>query len=345
MTEIERRTTECSALATMTRAELMKRNEALMARVKAGTATRADTERLNNTMAAIAAEDQERTAIKLEASTMDTKSLMERNAELMRKLSAGTATRAEKTKLDANMAAVEKAKADADAMRTIEARDELIRRNEALMAKVKAGTATRADKEKADLSTLEIKRRKSTEESIAKETEVGELLRRNAALMKTMKEGTATRADREELEAVMRRKEELDKELGETKARETKAKLDAARGELRLTERKTAVRDVMRMIKESERTDLCFMIDATSSMDSQIEAVKTQIIQIAAHVQKTNPHLQLRVAGVFYRDQLDDKADGNNVIEFTDDLGTFVSSVGSITAKGGGDACEGASQT
>jgi hypothetical protein len=325
---------------TMSRTELIRRNEALMAKVKAGTATRADTEQLNNTMAAIAAEDQERTAIKLEASTMDTKSLMERNAELMRKLSAGTATRAETTKLEATMAAIEKAKADADAMRTIEARDELIRRNEALMAKVKAGTATRAEKEKADLSTLEIKRRRSTEESIAKETEVGELLRRNAALMKTMKEGTATRADREELEAVMRRKEELDRELGETKARETKAKLDAARGELRLTERKTAVRDVMRMIKESERTDLCFMIDATSSMDSQIEAVKTQIIQIAAHVQKTNPHLQLRVAGVFYRDQLDDKADGNNVIEFTDDLGTFVSSVGSITAKGGGDACE-----
>jgi len=340
MTEIERRNTESSALATMTRAELMRRNEALMAKVKAGTATRADTEQLNNTMAAIAAEDQERTAIKLEASTMDTKSLMERNAELMRKLSAGTATRAETTKLEATMAAIEKAKADADAMRTIEARDELIRRNEALMAKVKAGTATRADKEKADLSTLEIKRRKSTEESIAKETEVDELLRRNAALMKTMKEGTATRADREELEAVMRRKEELDKELGETKARETKAKLDAARGELRLTERKTAVRDVMRMIKESERTDLCFMIDATGSMGKHIEAVKTQIVKIATDVQKTNPHLQLRVAITGYRDRVDCPKDTNSPFDFTDSLETFVSNVSSIRADGGGDGCE-----
>ena len=288
----------------------------------------------------IAAEDQERTAIKFEASTMDTKSLMERNAELMRKLSAGTATRAETTKLEATMAAIEKAKADADAMRTIEARDELIRRNEALMAKVKAGTATRADKEKADLSTLEIKRRKSTEESIAKETEVGELLRRNAALMKTMKEGTATRADREELEAVMRRKEELDKELGETKARETKAKLDAARGELRLTERKTAVRDVMRMIKESERTDLCFMIDATGSMGKHIEAVKTQIVKIATDVQKTNPHLQLRVAITGYRDRVDCPTDKNSPFDFTDSLETFVSNVSSISADGGGDGCE-----
>ena len=208
------------------------------------------------------------------------------------------------------------------------------------MAKVKAGTATRADKEKADLCTLEIKRRKSTEESIAKETEVCELLRRNAALMKTMKEGTATRADREELEAVMKRKEELDKELGETKARETKAKLDAARGELRLTERKTAVRDVMRMIKESEQTDLCFMIDATGSMGSHIEAVKTQIVKIATDVQKTNPHLQLRVAITGYRDRVDCPKDTNSPFDFTDSLETFVSNVSSIRADGGGDGCE-----
>jgi hypothetical protein len=73
---------------------------------------------------------------------------MERNAELMRKLSAGTATRAEKTKLEANTVAAEKVKADADAMRTTMTRDELMKRNEALMARVKAGTATRADTER-----------------------------------------------------------------------------------------------------------------------------------------------------------------------------------------------------
>jgi hypothetical protein len=57
-----------------------------------------------------------------------------------------------------------------------------------------------------------------------KETEMRELIKRNEALMKSVAEGTATRADREALEAVTKRKEELDKELGETKARETKAK-------------------------------------------------------------------------------------------------------------------------
>ena len=228
MTEIERRTTECSALATMTRAELMKRNESLMAKMEAGTATRADAERLKNTMAAIAAEDQERTAIKLEASTMDTKSLMERNAELMRKLSAGTATRAEATKLKANTAAVEKAKADADAKRT---------------------------------------------------------------------------------------------------------------PTIRLTERKTASRDVMQMIKESERTDLCFMVDATGSMGRHIEAVKMQIAKIAKDVQKTNPHLQLRVAITGYRDALEGDG-GNSPFDFTDSLETFESNVSSIRLVCNGDVCE-----
>jgi hypothetical protein len=237
------------------------------------------------------------------------------------------------------MAAVEKAKADADAMRTTMTRDELMKRNEALMARVKAGTATRADMEKAHLSTLELKRRSSTVESIAKETEVRELMKRNEALMKAMKEGTATRADREALDAVMKRKEELDLALKETAARETKAKLDAARAELRLTERKTAVRDVMRMIKESERTDLCFMVDATGSMDRHIEAVKTQIVKIATDVQKTNPQLQLRVAITGYRDALEGD-DGNSPFDFTDNLETFVSNVSSIRANGGGDGCE-----
>ena len=70
------------------------------------------------------------------------------------------------------------------------------------------------------------------ETAIAKETEVGELLRRNAALMKTMKEGTATRADCEELEAVMKRKEELDKELGADKwSRECHEFIDKRREE------------------------------------------------------------------------------------------------------------------
>ena len=69
------------------------------------------------------------------------------------------------------------------------------------------------------------------ETAIAKEMEAGELLRR----MKTMKEGTATRTDceeQEELEAVMKRTEELDKELGADKwSRKCHAFIDKKREE------------------------------------------------------------------------------------------------------------------
>merc|ERR1719453_1395561 len=119
---------------------------------------------------------------------------------------------------------------------------ELIKRNEALVAKMKEGTATRADMEKAKRVGDEVERRTITASKIVMTTETRELVERNEALMKSMKEGTATRADREELEAVMKRKAELDKELAATTAFETAAKLTAARAELRLTERKTAVR-------------------------------------------------------------------------------------------------------
>jgi len=339
MDVIEKRTAERASLDTMTREELIKKNELLMSKVKVGTATRADAERLKYTMEAIVTEDKECTAIKRESASLDTAALMKRNAELMAAVGKGTASRSDKTKLEATMAAIEKAKADADAVRTSMSMTELVKRNEALMAKMKAGTATRADVERAKLSTKEMERRSSTTADIAKETEMREIMKRNAALMKTLKEGTATRADREALEAVMRRKEALDKELSDTAARETAAKLTKARAELRITERKTAVRDVMRMVKQSEKTDLCFMIDATRSMSSHIEGVKTQITKIATDVQRTNPYLQLRVGITGYRDALEGDG-GNSPFDFTDSLERFVSNVSSIEAKGGGDGCE-----
>ena len=95
----------------------------------------------------------------------------------------------------------------------------------------------------------------------------------------------------------------------------------------------------MSVIRQSERVDLLFVVDSTESMHAQINAVKTQIIKVATQVQKTNPHLRLRVGGVFYRDELD-QGGSNTLIDFTDDLGAFVSSVNNVKAFGGGDSCE-----
>jgi hypothetical protein len=339
LTAIEKRAEEKTALGTLTREELMRKNKDLMRLVGRGTATRVDAERLEDTMDALKQEQKDRSSAKEETAALDREALMKRSAALMAVVGAGTATRCDKVHLEATMEAIEKAKADAEAVKTSMSMSDLIRRNEALMAKLKTGTATRAERERASDTTAEIERRTATNAKIAEESKTEELIMRNEALMKSLKEGTATKADREELEAIMKRKEALDAELKRTTAHETKAKLTKARAELRLTERKTAVRDVMRMVKASERVDLCFMVDATGSMGSQIEAVKTQITKIATDVQITNPSLKLRTAITGYRDALE-RDGGNSPFNFVDSLEAFVSNVSSINAQGGGDGCE-----
>ena len=64
------------------------------------------------------------------------------------------------------------------------------------------------------------------------------------------------------------------------------------------------------MVKQSEKSDLVFMVDATGSMARQIANVKEQIVKITKKVKATNQSLKLRVAAVFYRDALD--GDGGN---------------------------------
>lgn len=105
-----------------------------------------------------------------------------------------------------------------------------------------------------------------------------------------------------------------------------------------MTIRKTEVKDMMDRIKDSEKTDMVFMVDATGSMGGAIEAVKTQITKIATDVQRTNPNLKLRVAFVGYRDELERTS--NTSFDFTDSLESFVSNVGTVRAHGGGDGCE-----
>ena len=110
------------------------------------------------------------------------------------------------------------------------------------------------------------------------------------------------------------------------------------------SERESQVQSTLTQIRNSERTDLCFMVDATGSMASQIEAVKAQIKRIAQDVQRTNPSLKLRVAIVGYRDALEGKREDqggiNSPFNFTDDLDVFVSNVSQIRAFGGKDQAE-----
>ena len=165
---------------------------------------------------------------KAEAAMLDTDALMKRNAELMAKLKV-TATRADTTKLEVTMAALEERKAEADAIRESLTRDELLRRNKALMSKVEGRTATRADMEKAKLVTEALETRTTALGGIAAETDLAALMKRNAELRKSLHCGTSMRADEEALRAVMKRKEELEEGLRATKAKEAAVALEKVR--------------------------------------------------------------------------------------------------------------------
>lgn len=138
-------------------------------------------------------------------------------------------------------------------------------------------------------------------------------------------------------------------------AREAELRLEEMKGtsERYDKERKAEVRRAMSQVNQSEKTDLCFMVDATGSMASAIAGVKTQIEQIARDVQRTNPALKLRVAITGYRDALEaGHGEGtkgklstlvngdNSAFDFTESLEAFVGNVAKISARGGGDVAE-----
>jgi hypothetical protein len=107
--------------------------------------------------------------------------------------------------------------AHADAVRKTMSRAELNRLIEAINAKIRRGAATSAEIDEGRLGRAELERRSTTKQAIAAHVEVGELMKRGEALMEALRDGTAVRirgyvagGDKEELDAVMKRKQELD---------------------------------------------------------------------------------------------------------------------------------------
>ena len=166
------------------------------------------------------------------------------------------------------MSLPKKQKSELDGLRTAGSKHVLDRAAK-IVAAMKEGTATKADIEVLKAATHTLEDRKKTADRIMTASSDA-LLARHAALVKTLKTGTATRADKEELAAILKREEELKKRAKELDGEETRRKLETARKGLMLTERRTEIREVLHMVKQSEKTDLVFMVDATGSMARQI---------------------------------------------------------------------------
>ena len=104
------------------------------------------------------------------------------------------------------------------------------------------------------------------------------------------------------------------------------------------TELSSRKSNIMRMKSEYSNVDVAFLLDCTSSMDKHIVETKNQLKVIIDTLVEEFEN-EIRVAFVGYRDHADG-AKRLEVVDFTSDASRVKRYLGSVTATGGGDACE-----
>lgn len=136
--------------------------------------------------------------------------------------------------------------------------------------------------------------------------------------------------------------EEYVKKLTETQSTKEASKSKVVAAELKIEELKLkqlCISNIFWKLKQSERVDICFMVDCTGSMRSYIKETKKTVHNMVDRLAKMFPDFKVRVAFVAYRDH----SDGVNRIDvhsFSDNIDEFKTFVTKQSASGGGDAPE-----
>ncbi|CAF1000772.1 unnamed protein product [Brachionus calyciflorus] len=99
------------------------------------------------------------------------------------------------------------------------------------------------------------------------------------------------------------------------------------------------ISNIFKDLANSEKVDICFMIDATGSMSSYINEAKTVVHKVVDRLKKKFTEFDLRAAFVGYRDH-SDGIDRVTVLPFTENIDSFKSFVTAVVATGGADQCE-----
>ena len=86
--------------------------------------------------------------------------------------------------------------------------------------------------------------------------------------------------------------------------------------------------------------DIVYMIDATGSMGSYLQAAKDQCINISNELKNKFKSFNFKFGGVFYRDPIDCKNDKNEIFDLTDDVVSLRNFISTVNATGGGDFAE-----
>jgi hypothetical protein len=81
--------------------------------------------------------------------------------------------------------------------------------------------------------------------------------------------------------------------------------------------------------------DVLFLIDATGSMDDEINQLKANVLQISAQIDALPARPDVRFGMVTYRDRGDTYV--TRVSDFTSDVGAFQKELSQVSARGGGD--------
>ena len=92
--------------------------------------------------------------------------------------------------------------------------------------------------------------------------------------------------------------------------------------------------------EEDRIFDLLFLVDATGSMGSYIQAAKDETENISKELRKLYPEYNFQYGYIFYRDPIDSPSDIHEIIDLTDQVNTLPERISKIKANGGGDIPE-----
>ena len=100
-----------------------------------------------------------------------------------------------------------------------------------------------------------------------------------------------------------------------------------------------------KMLSDTDRSklkefDIVFLIDATSSMSSYIEAAKSTAVDLSKSLRQKFPETNFQYGYIFYRDPIDSINDIHEIINLTDNVNSLPEKIGQIRACGGADIPE-----
>ena len=93
------------------------------------------------------------------------------------------------------------------------------------------------------------------------------------------------------------------------------------------------------ILKKNADVDIAFMLDATSSMEENLEAVEQNIAQVVMKVKDTFSDIKVRVALVAYRDYSEASLHFE-ILDFTENVTNFIHFIRGVRAFYGGDIPE-----